>query len=97
MAKLYFHFSTMNAGKSAILLQAARALGLPAVVTEQYPRGLGATVPEVAEHVGDDVPVFEKTRFSALTPEVDAHLGETGRGTILVCGIEAHICVLQTV
>jgi nicotinamidase-related amidase len=82
---------------TAILLQAASALGLPAIVTEQYPRGLGATVPEVAAHVGEDVPVFEKTRFSAITPEVDDCLRDRGRDTILVCGIEAHICVLQSV
>jgi len=82
---------------SAILLQAANALELPAVVTEQYPQGLGATVPEVAEHIGADTPVFEKTRFSAITPEVDWHIRKTGQDTVLVCGIEAHICVLQTV
>lgn len=82
---------------TAILLQAAAALELPAIVTEQYPQGLGATVPEVAEHVGPDVPVIQKTRFSAITPEVDDVLRRTGRGTVLVCGIEAHICVLQSV
>lgn len=82
---------------SAILLQAASALDLPAIVTEQYPRGLGKTVDEVAEHIGSDTPVFEKTRFSAITPEVDAHIRQSGRNTALVCGIEAHICVLQSV
>ena len=82
---------------AAILLRAASALELPAIVTEQYPKGLGPTVPEVAEHIGEDVPVVEKTRFSAITPEVDAFLRETGRNTVLVCGIEAHICVLQSV
>jgi len=82
---------------TAILLQAAEALGLPAIVTEQYPKGLGPTVPEVAEHIGTDVPVIEKTRFSAITTEVDAHVRESGCRTVLVCGIEAHICVLQSV
>jgi len=82
---------------SAILLQAASALELPAIVTEQYPKGLGATVPEVAQHIGSDTPVIEKTRFSAITPDVDARIRETDRDTILVCGIEAHICVLQSV
>ena len=81
---------------TAILLQAADALELPAIVTEQYPRGLGATVPEVAAHIGPATPVFEKTRFSAITPEVDACIRDAGRNTILVCGIEAHICVLQS-
>ena len=82
---------------SAILLQAAAALELPAIVTEQYPKGLGPTVPEVAAHIGPGTPVFEKTRFSAITPGVDDCIRDTGRNTVLVCGIEAHICVLQSV
>ncbi len=81
----------------AILLQMAQTLGIPAIVTEQYPKGLGPTVEEVAAHLGPDTPVLEKTRFGAITPEVDALVREAARNTILVCGIEAHICVLQSV
>ena len=79
---------------SATLVEGADALGLRIVVTEQYPKGLGSTVPEVAEHLPDSVRAVEKVRFSAA--EADGFdLG--GRGQALVCGIEAHVCVNQTV
>jgi nicotinamidase-related amidase len=79
-----------NAG---VLVQGARELGLPVVVTEQYPRGLGETVPEVADHL-DGVERHAKTVFSAARAE-GFDLG--GREQALVCGIEAHVCVEQTV
>ena len=64
------------------------------MVTEQYPKGLGATVPEVAEHLPEGTEPLEKVRFSAA--EADGFdLG--GRDQALVCGIEAHVCVNQTV
>ena len=82
------------AANAAILAQAARTLGVPIVVTEQYPRGLGETVPEVAEHLGD-VEALEKIEFSAARAEGFAL--DPGRNQVLVCGIEAHVCVSQTV
>jgi nicotinamidase-related amidase len=81
------------AARTAILVQGAAALGLPVLVTEQYPRGLGDTVPEVAGHLGD-TPRLPKTVFSAARAE-GFDLG--GRDQALVCGIEAHVCVAQTV
>ena len=80
------------AANTAVLVQGARALDLPVLVTEQYPRGLGETVPEVAEHL-DGVERVEKTVFSAARAE-GFDLG--GRDQALVCGIEAHVCVQQT-
>lgn len=80
------------AANTAVLVQGARALDLPVVVTEQYPRGLGETVPEVAGHL-DGVRRVEKTVFSAARAE-GFDLG--GRDQALVCGIEAHVCVQQT-
>lgn len=74
------------------LIQGARALGVPVVVTEQYPRGLGATVAEVAEHL-DGVEPIEKTCFSAARAD---GFDLDGRDQALVCGIEAHVCVSQT-
>jgi nicotinamidase-related amidase len=76
-----------------VLVQGARTLGVPVVVTEQYPRGLGHTVPEVAEHL-DGVHPLEKTAFSAARAN-GFNSGE--REKALVCGIETHVCVLQTV
>jgi nicotinamidase-related amidase len=76
------------------LMEGAKILGVPVVVTEQYPKGLGATVDEVAEHLPDGVERLDKVRFSAA--EADGFdLGE--RDQALVCGIEAHVCVNQTV
>jgi nicotinamidase-related amidase len=78
----------------AVLVQAARTLGLPVLVTEQYPRGLGATVPEVAEHL-EDIPRIEKVCFSAVEADgFEPALGE--RDQVLLCGIESHVCVNQT-
>ena len=76
-----------------VLVQGARALDVPVVVTEQYPKGLGRTVPEVAGHL-DGIEPIEKTCFSAAGAdgfETDA------REQAIVCGIETHVCVLQTV
>lgn len=76
---------------ASVLLQAARILGVPAVVTEQYPKGLGKSVDELGLQ---DEPVIEKTVFAASRAE-GFDLG--GRSQALICGIEAHVCVHQTV
>jgi nicotinamidase-related amidase len=73
------------------LLAGARILGLPALVSEQYPKGLGHSAPELQI---EDEPRIEKTVFSAARAEgFDLH----GREQAIVCGIEAHVCVSQTV
>jgi nicotinamidase-related amidase len=78
----------------ATLVRGAGELGVPVVVTEQYPKGLGATVPEVAEHLPEETEPIAKTRFSAAAAD-GFDLG--GREQVVVCGIEAHVCVNQTV
>ncbi len=75
----------------AKLVQAARILGVPRVVSEQYPKGLGHTAPEVG--LQDELRI-EKSVFSAARAE-GFDLG--GRGQAIVCGIETHVCVSQTV
>lgn len=80
-----------TARAAAVLLQAARILAVPAVVTEQYPKGLGESVAELGL---EDERVLEKTIFAASQAE-GFDLG--GRTQALVCGIEAHVCVHQTV
>jgi nicotinamidase-related amidase len=77
-----------SAGK---LLAAARILEVPALVSEQYPKGLGATAPEVG---AEDEPRLEKTVFSAARAD---GFDLQGRSQALVCGIETHVCVSQTV
>ncbi len=78
------------------LIEGAGILGIPATGTEQYPKGLGNMVPTLAEHLGE---LPEKTRFSCA--EVlgwqPAAMDIEARDQIIVAGIEAHVCVLQTV
>ena len=80
-----------TAQNTAVLVEGARAMGVPVVATEQYPEGLGKTVPEVAEHL-DEEPL-DKVRFSAANAD---GFSIDGRSQVLVCGIEAHVCVSQT-
>lgn len=80
------------------MLKAAEILGLPGCVTEQYPRGLGTSVPAVqAAAAACSHPVFDKVQFNAMTESVTACLEASGRRSIVVTGIETHICVFQTV
>ena len=79
------------AAACAKLLRAARILGVPALVSEQYPKGLGHTAAELGLR---DEPVIEKTVFSAAKAD-GFHLA--GRDQAIVCGIETHVCVSQTV
>ena len=79
---------------ASTLVQGAQELELPIVVTEQYPQGLGDTVPEVREILPEDLAPLSKTVFSAAAAD-GFDLG--GRDQALVCGIEAHVCVNQTV
>ena len=79
---------------SGVLVQGADAVGVPIAITEQYPKGLGETVPEVAEHLPAASKPLEKLRFSAA--EADG-FELSGRDQALVCGIETHVCVNQTV
>ena len=79
---------------TATLIEGAEATGVPVIVTEQYPKGLGVTVPEVAEHLPEGVEPVAKTCFSAAEAE-GFYL--SGRDQAIVCGIEAHVCVNQSV
>jgi nicotinamidase-related amidase len=79
------------------LIRGCRLMGLPIVVTEQYPKGLGPTTAPVTEALaGGATLIAEKMRFSALVPSVIESLAKHRVTTVLVCGIEAHVCVLQT-
>lgn len=81
----------------AVLLQASQTLTVPTIVTEQYPKGLGPTEPELAQYIDGDVHVVEKTCFSCLHSKSFADLVDSsGRQQIVLTGMEAHICVLQT-
>ena len=77
------------------LIDAARLLGIPSEATEQYPQGLGATTPLLAERLGE---ILEKRRFSCgqLTGIIEPW-SAAGIEKILVAGIESHVCIQQTV
>jgi len=80
-----------------VLLTAAKALSVPVLVTEQYPKGLGHTEPTLKDKLPAETPVIEKTRFSAARVEdVARTLQASGRKQIFLAGMETHICVLQT-
>jgi nicotinamidase-related amidase len=79
------------AAACAKLIAAARILGLPTLVSEQYPKGLGPSAPELGLH---DEPRIEKTVFSAVRAD---GFDLDGAEQALVCGIETHVCVSQTV
>ncbi|HET8726891.1 MAG TPA: hydrolase [Alphaproteobacteria bacterium] len=91
----------IHGGEAAIdnirtLVEAARALDVPVVVTEQYPRGLGPTVTSIASLIEPEE-IVEKIEFSAASnPLFMKRMERLGRGQVVVCGMEAHICVLQT-
>lgn len=81
---------------TAMLVEAARLLGIPVVTTEQYPQGIGHTVPELAAACANGV--IEKTSFGCCgEPAFLATLEKLGRRQIIVTGMEAHVCVYQTV
>lgn len=79
------------------LMKGMKVLGIPTVVTQQYTKGLGATIPSMAEALGDFQHV-EKNTFSCMANDAFvSRIRDLGRKNIVICGIEAHICVQQTV
>ncbi len=85
------------AERTSILVRAAARLQVPILVTEQYPKALGKTVPAVQSVLPAGTPVVEKMVFSAFDAEEAAdRLRESRRNQFILCGVEAHVCVLQT-
>ena len=81
----------------AVLVQGAAALGVPVLATEQYPKGLGHTVPEVAEHLPRGTAPIEKMSLSCCgTPLFVSTLARMRRRQVILAGIETHACVNQT-
>lgn len=81
-----------------LLAEGFGILGRPVIVTEQYPKGLGRTVPELTARLPEGTPVVEKTRFSACGVMGFEDAFDAARcNTWVVCGVEAHVCVNQTI
>ncbi|MFW5969839.1 MAG: isochorismatase family protein [Halofilum sp. (in: g-proteobacteria)] len=82
---------------AVMLARAAAELDLPVLVTRQYPKGLGDTAPEIAEVLPAGSVTVDKTCFACTADdELRDALAMTGRSQVVVCGMEAHVCVLQT-
>ncbi len=78
------------------LIQGLNELGLPVLVTQQYTKGLGETV-EGIKSVLSDFQFIEKREFSCCDePAVNLKLAELQTKNVIICGIESHVCVLQT-
>ena len=79
------------------LLKAANMLDVPVLVAEQYPEGLGQTVPSLRNHLPDVTPIISKTSFSCARNKNWLHqLKKLERSQVIIIGIETHVCVLQT-
>ncbi|WP_434618776.1 hydrolase [Azospirillum sp. B2RO_4] len=91
------HDSERVVRNAAMLLKGAAALSVPVLVTEQYPRGLGPTVEAVRAHLPEGTPVIEKITFGSTgEPAFNAAVEALNRRQIVLCGTEAHVCVMQT-
>ncbi|XP_062994861.1 isochorismatase domain-containing protein 2 [Elgaria multicarinata webbii] len=79
---------------AARMLKVAKALQIPTVVTEQYPQGLGPTVPELG---AEEFPKYTKTCFSMIIPEVEKEMASVPNlKSVLLCGIETQACIMST-
>ena len=84
--------------RCGLLLRGAAELGMDVIVTEQYPKGLGPTLPEIAGLLPANTPVIAKTGFSVFAePAFRTELQSRRRRTLIVAGIEAHVCVYQSI
>lgn len=84
--------------RAATLAKAAKILDVPVIATQQYPQGLGLTVEAVSQNFTPETKIIDKTTFSAVKAEgfLDI-LKSFNKKQIVICGIETHVCVHQTV
>ncbi len=82
---------------TGLLLNAAKTLDIPVFTTEQYPQGLGNIEPDIARLLPEGTKRYEKTSFSCTGADnFVADLAQLGRKQIILAGMEAHVCVMQT-
>jgi nicotinamidase-related amidase len=90
-------FRSLLIRNSRILVETAQALDMPIVVTEQYPKGMGGTILEIGEHIRG-IQRYEKLYFSCYRdPAIRDRTDSLARKTVIVAGMETHVCVFQTV
>lgn len=90
------HEKTTVARRAGRLVQGANVLKVPVLLTEQYPKGLGRTVSAIAKQLDGAVCTDEKTRFSACSASIMRLLEKFDTKSVVLAGIESHVCVLQT-
>lgn len=79
-----------------ILIKSAKILNIPIIWCQQCPKSLGPTTPAIAELLADNEPI-DKAGFSCCSQkQFNSNLIDLGRGQILLCGIETHVCIYQT-
>ena len=87
---------------SVMILTAARELSVPAIVSEQYPKGLGATIPELKNLIPDGSTMMEKVEFSCCSAPsfgdsfLNLNFSSGKKDTVILFGVETHVCVLAT-
>ncbi|HCR87358.1 MULTISPECIES: isochorismatase family protein [Psychrobacter] len=93
---IYDHESIIK--KTVTLIKGLQALDIPIMLNEQYKKGLGDTLPEIRDILeGDNAKSFEKVTFSACDNDDSWHyLAQQNRSIVLLFGVEAHVCVMQT-
>jgi nicotinamidase-related amidase len=79
------------------LLEATRAIGVPVLITEQYPQGLGSTVQELSPYIPEGTMVLPKKSFSIYDDErIRTEIVNHQRSQIILCGVETHVCIQQS-
>ena len=95
LAELMYDKETVFSN-SVILVKAAKILGLPILWCQQYPKALGETIPQLSALLGDERPIDKLCFCCSGHPDFIARLNELKREQVILCGIEAHVCVHQT-
>ncbi len=78
------------------LLQSAAIVGAPVIYSEQYPKGLGSTLPEIKEHIPESTGSLSKTCFSCTDSPDFNDILDADRNQVIIVGMESHVCILQT-
>ncbi len=78
------------------LIKIAKLIGIPVILTEQYPKGLGHTIHEIKNNIPEVNPIEKLTFNCYLSKEFTIRIEETGATTLIICGVESHVCITQT-
>lgn len=92
----HMHEKELLEKNTKILVKGLKALKIPCLVTEQYRKGLGATIESIEELVANDTH-YEKLAFSCCdNPEITEAIETGSKRSVIIAGVESHVCVLQT-